>query len=64
MKIITGFAIINSDIGKKIAYTFSEVDEDGNVTKSNIKESFAIIDEKVLNAITTIENKIRTRLEE
>lgn len=64
MKIITGFAIINSDIGKKIAYTFSEVDEDGNVTKSNIKESFAIIDEKVLNAITTIENKIKTRLEE
>jgi len=64
MKIITGFAIINSDIGKKIAYTFSEVDEDGNVTKSNIKESFAIIDEKVLNAIATIENKIKTRLEE
>lgn len=64
MKVLTGFAVINSDIGKKIAYTYSIVDETGNVTKSNTKESFAVIDEEILNAITTIESNINTRLAE
>ncbi|WP_238915077.1 hypothetical protein [Clostridium sp. YIM B02555] len=64
MKILTGFAVINSDVGKKIAYTFSEVDEQGNVTKSNLKESFAVLDENVLKAITVIESTINKRFEE
>lgn len=63
MKILTGFAVINSDVGKKIAYTFSEVDEQGNVTKSNLKESFAVLEEDVLKAITVIESTINTRLQ-
>lgn len=62
MKILTGFAVINSDIGKKVAYTFSDVDEQGNIVKSNAKESFAIIEEDVLNAIKVIENTINARL--
>lgn len=64
MKILTGFAVINSDVGKKIAYTYSIIDEAGNVTKSNTKESFAVLDEEILNAITTIESNINTRLVE
>lgn len=64
MKVLTGFAVINSDVGKKIAYTYSTVDEGGNVTKSNTKESFAVIDEGILNAITIIESNINTRLAE
>lgn len=62
MKILTGFAIINSDVGKKIAFTYSTVDEGGNITKSNTKESFAVIDENMLNAIKIIEDNINTRL--
>lgn len=63
MKVLTGFAIINSDVGKKIAYTYSIVDEGGNITKSNTKESFAVIDETTLNAIKIVEDNINTRLE-
>lgn len=62
MKVLTGFAVINSDIGKKIAYTYSTVDENGNITKSNTKESFAVIDEPTLNAIKVIEENINARL--
>lgn len=62
MNILTGFAIINDTIGKKIAYTHSEVDESGNIIKSNIKQSFAVIDGDLLNAITIIENNIKERI--
>lgn len=64
MKKITGFAVVNSDIGKKIAYTYSEIDTEGNIIKSNTKESFVAIDEDLLTAITTIETNINTRIAE
>lgn len=64
MKKITGFAVVNSDIGKKIAYTYSEIDTEGNIVKSNIKESFVAIDEDILTAIQTIENNINKRITE
>lgn len=64
MKKITGFAVVNSDVGKKIAYTYSEIDDNGNIIKSNTKESYVAMDTDVLDAITTIENNINARLTE
>lgn len=64
MKRVQGFAVINDTIGKKIAYTYSEIDEVGNIIKSNVKESYVAVDENVLAAITTIEANINTRLTE
>lgn len=64
MKKITGFAVVNSDIGKKIAYTYSEIDTEGNIVKSNTKESFVAVDETILTAIKTIEDNINTRIAE
>lgn len=63
MKIITGFAVIKDSLGKKIAYTSSEVDEDGKVINSNVKQSFVVVDETLLDAIKIIENDINNRLE-
>ncbi|MFT8350106.1 hypothetical protein [Clostridium saccharoperbutylacetonicum] len=62
MKKITGLAIVNCEIGKKIAYTYSILDDYGNITTPNVKESFAVVDEEILKAITTIENNISKRL--
>lgn len=61
MKKLTGFAVINCEVGKKIAYTYVEMDDSGNITKSNIKESFAVVDEAILDAIKVIEDNINTR---
>lgn len=61
---ITGFSMINSDVGKKIAYTYSVIDEDGNITKSNMRGSYAVVDEIVLESIAIIETDINTRITE
>lgn len=62
MKKITGFAVINSELGKKIAFTYAEIDDSGNITKSNTKESFVVVSEPILNAIQVIEDDINSRL--
>lgn len=64
MKKITGFAVVNSDVGKKIAFTYSELDDNGNIIKSNTKESYVAVDDNVLAAIVTIEANINARLTE
>lgn len=61
---LTGFAVVNSDVGKKIAYTYSEIDEAGNITKSNIKESYVAVDQTILQAIGVIEDNINKRFTE
>lgn len=61
---ITGFAVVNSEVGKKIAYTYSDVDTNGNITKSNVKESYVAVDENVLQSIETIEGNINKRFTE
>lgn len=61
---ITGFAVVNSEVGKKIAYTYSEIDENGNIIKSNTKESYVAVDENALQAIDTIEDNINKRFTE
>lgn len=59
MKILTGFAVINRAEGKRIAYTYSEVDEvTGNIIEDNIKESFIGLDDKLLKNVTQIEKYI------
>lgn len=64
MKKLTGFAVVNCEVGKKIAFTHTEMDNSGNVTKSNVKESFVVLDENVLNAIQIIEDVINVRIVE
>lgn len=64
MKKLTGFAVVNCEVGKKIAYTYTEIDGDGNITKSNVKESFVVVDESLITVINEIEKNINDRLEE
>ena len=62
MKLLSGFAVINDTIGKRISYTYTEVDETGNVLKQNVKESFIVLDDETKTLIGQIEEKINTRL--
>lgn len=55
---------MNSNIGKTLVYTYSEIDEKGNIVKSNIKETIAIVDEEEKTFVNKLEEKIISRLEE
>lgn len=63
-KVLQGFAIVNSNIGKTLVYTYSQIDEKGNIVKSNIKETIAIVDEEEKTIVNKLEEKINARLEE
>lgn len=63
MKILTGFAVIKDSVGHRITYTYSIVDQEGNITSSNNKESFVVMDKEVKNLIGQLETKILERLE-
>ena len=39
MKKLTGFSVTPSAEGKRVYYTYSEIDSDGNVTSSNVRGS-------------------------
>ena len=62
MKVLTGFAVMTDAIGKRVAYTYSTVNEQGMVVESNIKESYVVLDEVEIGIIKQLEDKIKTRL--
>lgn len=62
MKILTGFAVLNDRNGKRITYTYDVVDEMGNVTESNNKESYIVLDEETKSAISALEQLVENRM--
>lgn len=62
MKVLTGFAVVTDSVGKRIAYTMTTLDENGNVIESNTKSSYVVLEEETLSLINQLEEKIKTRL--
>lgn len=57
-KILTGFAVINRAEGKRVAYTHSVIDQEGNIKEDNVKNSFIALDEGLLTTIKELETYI------
>ena len=55
MKIIRAFQIIKRDGIHAVSTTYNEVDESGNVTKTNEKDSFMAVDPALQEHIEAIE---------
>lgn len=53
---ITAFQYINGLEEKRISYTYSVLDDTGNIIKSNIRKSTVIkdVDTDILNCVNTI----------
>ncbi|WP_346936347.1 hypothetical protein [Clostridium sp.] len=62
MKKITGFAVIKDNVGNRITYTYTEIDENGNIIDSNKKESFVVMDTGTEGIIKQLEDVINARL--
>lgn len=54
IKKITSFTAHETAEGSRISFTYSLIDEDGNVTKSNARATTIVLDQNVLSNIETI----------
>ncbi|EPY2273644.1 hypothetical protein ACXAUS_002512 [Clostridium sporogenes] len=60
IKKLTGIAVINRAEGKRIAYTYSELDNNtGDIIQDNVKNSFIALDERLLSTIKDLEIYIK-----
>lgn len=59
MKILRAFQVINRDSMYNVSFTYNEVDEHGDITKVNEKDSFIAVDATLQAHIDAIEDYIR-----
>ena len=64
MKKITSFTQLQTGEGTRIAYTFSEISEDGEMASQNNKGNFIVLDPKLQKHIDAILEAINGRLGE
>jgi len=62
VRILTGFAIINDRNGERVTYTYDEVDDLGNIIKSNVKESYLALEQETKDAIANLRALIEVRM--
>lgn len=64
MKIkVTGFNVMDVPEGTRIGFTYSEVTEEGKITRQNAKGSMIVFDEKTGNEIGKIKEFIKNWIE-
>lgn len=59
---ITGYAFVRTPEGLRVAYTYSKIDGDGNVTASNIRGSYIDDSEETAAFLATLEAGILQRI--
>lgn len=62
MKKVTSFTHLVTGEGDRIAYTYSEISETGELKSQNNKGNFIVMDEELTAAIQTINSKIAEKL--
>lgn len=62
MKKVTGISFVRTAEGLRVAYAYSEIDEEGNVTAANRRGSYINLDEAAEAFVTALEESITQRL--
>ena len=62
MKKVTSFTHLVTGEGNRIAYTYSEISDTGELKSQNNKGNFIVMDGELATAIQTINSKIAERL--
>lgn len=61
-KILTSFMNLSTGEGSRIAYTYSEVDENtGNIISQNNKGNFLVLDDDVQSHLDSVKKYIRDK---
>lgn len=61
IKKITSFSALKVSEGRKVSYTVTTVDDNGNTIQSNERKSFLVIDATLESKLQDIENYITNR---
>lgn len=62
MRKVTSFTHLVTGEGDRIAFTFSEINESGEIISQNNKGNFIVMDEEVKQAIDMINEKISAKI--
>ena len=57
---LTGVALITTGEGERVAYTYSIIDEEGNLISPNNKGNFIALDAELINHIQAIRDFVNT----
>ena len=63
MKKVTSFTHLVTGEGDRIAFTYSEISDTGELVSQNNKGNFIIVDQSVKNAVDLVNQYINQRLE-
>lgn len=55
---ITGYAFVETSEGLRVAYTYSKIDEDGNVTISNARGSYIDLSDETRDFLKKVEENV------
>ena len=58
---ITSYTTFESAEGMRLSYTYSEIDEQGNILKSNIRKDIIVMDKDLEKEINDIFNFLEKR---
>ena len=57
---LTGIALMSTREGDRVAYTYSVIDEEGNLISPNNKGNFIALDAELINHIQAIRDFVNT----
>lgn len=61
MKTITSYTAFNTAEGMRLSYTYSEIDENGNVTRSNVRKDLVVVDRTLKKELNDIFDYLNER---
>lgn len=62
MKKVTGISFVRTAEGLRVAYAYSEIDNNGNVVESNNRGSYINVDDATEEFVSNLEKEIRKRI--
>ena len=64
MKTITSYTAFNTAEAMRLSYTYSEIDEQGNILKSNIRKDMIVIDRALKKELNDVFDFLAEREEQ
>ena len=62
LKKMTSFTMHRTGEGIRISYTYSEIDENGNVVRGNLRRDIIAVRYDIINSLENVEKFINERL--
>lgn len=56
MRKVTSYTVYETSVGTKVAITYSEIDEEGNITKENERIGKIVLDEEIKKSMENVKN--------